>query len=130
MRDKPNGMTRNPKKQIIKLSKLMRCDTRISTPNNGSTSDERHDVIKRKRVGVWVHKLVYQRYTKSKGHYSKSNDILFTPYPTPHILSVGIIRVNKEIRIELSNQSSQRRMLNLQKWQPAPTLKVPSYLQI
>ena len=97
MRDRPNGMTRNLEKQIVELSKLMGCDTRISTPTNGSTSDERHDVIKRRGLNVWVHNLLYQRYTKSRGHYNKSNDILFTPYPTPHILSVGIIEVDKEV---------------------------------
>ena len=123
-------MTRNLEKQIVELSKLMGCDTRINTPTNGSIDDERHDVIKRRGLGVRVHGLLYQRYTKSRGHYSKSNDILFTPYPTPHILSVGIIEVNREVRIEFSNQSNRRRMLNLQKWQLALTLKVPTYLQI
>ena len=96
MRDRPNEMTRNLEKQI-ELSKLMGCDTRISTPTNGSTSDERYDVIKRRGLNVWVHNLLYQRYTKSRGHYNKSNDILFTPYPTPHILSVGINEVDKEV---------------------------------
>ena len=113
MRDRPNGMTRNPEKQIIELNKLMRSDTRISTPTNGSTSDKRHDVIKRRGLSVKVHRLIYQRYTKSRGHYSWSNDILFNPYPTPHTLSVGIIGVDREVRIELSNQTSRRRMLNL-----------------
>ena len=113
IRDRLNIMTINPEKQIVELNKLMRSDTRISTPTNGSTSDERHNVIKRRGFCVWVHGLLYQRYTKSRGHYNKSNDILFTSYLTPHILSVGIIRVNKEIRIELSNQSSWRRMLYL-----------------
>ena len=113
MRDRPNGMTRNLEKQIIELSKLIGCDMRISTPTNGSTSDERHNVIKRRGFCVWVHGLLYQRYSKSRGHYSRSNDIFFTPYPTPHILSVGIIRVDKEVRIEISNQGSRRRMLDL-----------------
>ena len=103
MRDRPNRMTRNPKKQIVELSKLMRGDTRISTPLNGSTSDVTHNVIKRRGLNVWVHRLLYQRYTKSKGHYRWSNGILFTPYPTHHILSVGIIRVDREVRVELSN---------------------------
>ena len=40
VRDGLDRMTRNLKKQIIELSKLMRGDTRISTPLNGSTSDE------------------------------------------------------------------------------------------
>ena len=52
MRDRPNGMTRNPEKQIIELNKLMRSDMRISTPTNGSTSDKRHDVIKRRGLSV------------------------------------------------------------------------------
>ena len=113
MRDRPNGVTRNLEKQIIKLSKLMGCDTRISTPIDGSTNNERNNVIKRRGLSVRVHRLLYQRYTKSRGHYYWSNDILFIPYPTSHILSVGIIGVDREVRIELSNQSSRRRMLNL-----------------
>ena len=40
VRDELDRMTRNPEKQIIELSKLMRGDMRISTPMNGSTSDE------------------------------------------------------------------------------------------
>ena len=92
VRDRPNGMTR-----IVELSKLIRGDMRFSTPTNGSTSDVRHNVTKRRGLNVWVHNLLYQRYTKSRGHYNKSNDILFTPYPTPHILSVGIIEVDKEV---------------------------------
>ena len=117
MRDGSNRMTRNPKIIkiiiIIKLSKLMGSDMMINTPTNGSTSDKIHDVIKRRGLSVWVHRLLYQRYNKSRGHYRRSNDILFTPYPTPHILSVGIIGVDREVRIELSNQSSRRRMLDL-----------------
>ena len=97
MRDRSNGMTRNLKKQIIELSKLMGCDTRISTPTDGSIGDERHNVIKRRGLSVRVHRLLYQRYTKSRGHYCWSNDILFTPYPTSHILSVGIIGVDREV---------------------------------
>ena len=97
MRDRPNGMTRNLEKQIIELSKLMGSDTRISTPTNGSTDNERHDVIKKRDFSVWVHGLMYQRYSNSRGDSSKSNDILFTPYPTPHILSGGIIGVDREV---------------------------------
>ena len=90
MRDRPNGMTRNLKKQIIELSKLMGSDMRINSPTNGSTGDERHDVIKGRGLNVRVHGLSYQRY-------SRSNDILFTPYPTLHKLNVGIIEVDREI---------------------------------
>ena len=97
VRDRPNKMTRNPKKQIIKLSKLMRSDTRISTLTIGSTGDVRHNVIERRGLSVWVHGLLYQRYTKSSDHYRRSNDILFTPYPILHRLSVGIIGVDKEV---------------------------------
>ena len=92
---------------MVELSKLMGCDIRISTPTNGSTSDVRHDVIKRRGLNVRVHGLPYQRYTKSSGHYSRINDILITPYPTPHILSVGIVGVDREVRIKLSNQGSE-----------------------
>ena len=91
----------------------MGSDMRISTPTHGSTSDERHNLIKRRGLGVWVYRLLYQGYTKSRGHYCWSNDILFIPYPTPHILYVGIIGVDIKVQIELSNQSSQRRMLDV-----------------
>ena len=75
----------------------MRGETRISTPTNGSTSDERHDVIKVMGLCIKVHELLYQRYTKSRGHYSRSNGILFTPYLIIHKLNVGIIRVEREV---------------------------------
>ena len=55
MRYRPNKMTRNPKKQIVELNKLIRSDTRISTPTNGSIGDERHDVIKVRGLCVKVH---------------------------------------------------------------------------
>ena len=113
IRDRLNIMTINPEKQIVELNKLMRSDTRISTPTNGSTSDEWHNVIEVRGLSVRIHGLQYQRYTKSKGHYIKSNDILFIPYPTLHILNVGGSGVDREVRIKLSNQSSWRRMLYL-----------------
>ena len=97
MRDRSYTMTRNPEKQIVELNKLMGSDTRINTPTSGSTSDKRHNVIKERDLSVWVHGLLYQRYAKSKGRYLRSNDILFTPYPTSHILSVGIVRVDREV---------------------------------
>ena len=50
--------------------------------------------------------------------------VLFTPYPTLHILSVGIIGVDREVRVELFDQGSQRRMVNIQQRQLAPMLKV------
>ena len=45
MRNRPNAMARNPKEQIIELSKLMCGNPRISTLTNGSTSKKRHDVV-------------------------------------------------------------------------------------
>ena len=39
VRDGPDGMTRNPEKQIMNLGQLMRGNPRISTPLNGSTSE-------------------------------------------------------------------------------------------
>ena len=89
MRDRPKGMTSNSEKQIIELNKLMSSDTRIKTPSNGSTGDVRHNLIKGRDLGVRIDWLPYQRYTKSRGHYLRSNDILFTSYPTLHILNVG-----------------------------------------
>ena len=102
VRDRPNRMTRNLEKQIIELSKLMRSDTRISSPIDGSTDDKRHDVIKRKGLSVWVQGLLYQKYTKSRGHYYWSNDILFTLYPTPHILGIKLWREQKNRMLGLS----------------------------
>ena len=40
MRNRPNAMTRNPKEQVIELSKLMCGNPRISTLTNGSTSEK------------------------------------------------------------------------------------------
>ena len=131
VRDRLNRMTRNPKKkQVIELGKLMGGDTRISTPTNWSTGEIWHNVIKKRGLRIRVRRLLYQRYTKSSGHYKRSNDILFTLYPTHHILNVGIIGVGKEVWIELSNQSNRRRMIYIYKRQPIPTLKVSPNLPI
>ena len=97
MRNRLDTMTRNPKEQIIKLNKLMCGNLRISTPTNGSTSNKRHNVINERNLYVRVHRLLYQRYTKSKSHYLTGNDKLFTPYPSLHIVKVGIIRVDREV---------------------------------
>ena len=89
MRDGPKGMTSNLEKQIVELCKLMSSDTRIGTLSNGSTNNVRHDLIKWKVLIIRIDRLLYQRYTKSIGHYLRSNDILFSPYPTLHKLNVG-----------------------------------------
>ena len=39
LRDRSDAMTRNPKKQIIELNKLMSGNPRISTPTNGNTGE-------------------------------------------------------------------------------------------
>ena len=97
IRDRLNIMTINPEKQIVELNKLMRSDTRISTPTNGSTSMKRHDVIERRNLCVRIHRLLYQRYTKSRSHYLKGNDKLFTLYPSLHIVNVRTIGVDREV---------------------------------
>ena len=114
VRDGPNGMIRNSEKQVINLDQLMRGNPRISTPLNGSTSEIWHNVINRRGIIIRVHRLLHLRHPKSRGHYWRSNDILFTLYPTLHKLSVGIIGVDREVQVELSNQSSQRRMIDIQ----------------
>ena len=81
MRNRPDAMTRNPKEQIIELSKLMCDNPRISTPTNGSTGKKRHNVIYARNICVRVHRLLYQRYIESYSHYLTSDDKLFTPYP-------------------------------------------------
>ena len=61
MRNRPNAVTRNHKEQVIKLGKLMCGNSRISTPTNGSTSKNIHDVIERRCLCVRIHQLLYQR---------------------------------------------------------------------
>ena len=48
MRNRPNVVTRNPKEQVIELSKLMCGNSRINTLTNGSTGKKRHNVIERR----------------------------------------------------------------------------------
>ena len=81
MRNRPDAVTRNPKEQIIELSKLMCDNPRISTPANGSTGKKRHNVNYARKLYVRIHRLLYQRYIESYSHYLTSDDKLFTPYP-------------------------------------------------
>jgi len=90
----------------MNLDKLMRGNPRISTPLNGSIDEVWHNVIKWRGLIIKVHRLQFLRHPKSRDHYWRSNDILFTPYPTHHVLSVGIFGVDREVRVELSNQGS------------------------
>ena len=46
------------------------------------------------------------------------------------MLDIGIIGMDKKVRVELSNQGSRRRIRNVQQRQPTPTLKVPPNFQI
>jgi len=57
VRNRPNAMKRNPKEQIIELSKLMCGNPGISTLTNGSTSKKRHEVINGRKLCVKVHRL-------------------------------------------------------------------------
>ena len=45
VRDRPQGMTSNPKEKIVKLSELISSDPRIRTPLDRRASDVRHDVV-------------------------------------------------------------------------------------
>ena len=130
VRDGPDRMARNPEKQVMNLDQLMRSDPRISAPLNGNTSQTWHNVIKWRWLVIKVHRLLYLRHLKSKGHYRRSNDILFTPYPTLHKLSVGIIGVDRKVQVELSNQGSRRRMVYIHQKQLAPTLKISPNFQV
>ena len=120
IRDGPNRMTRNQEKEIVNLSQLVRADPRIRTLLDRSPSKIWHDVINGRRLIVRINKMLDLRHPKSRGHYCRSNGVLFTPYPTTHKLSVGIIGMDREVRVELSDQDSQRRMINIQQRQPAP----------
>ena len=89
VRDRPKRMTSNLEKQIVELCKLISSDIRIRTPSNGSIGNVRQDLIKGRVLIIRIDRLLYQRYTKSRGHYLRSNDILFFFYPTLHKLNVG-----------------------------------------
>ena len=130
VRDGPDRMTRNPKKEIMNLGQLMRSDLRISTPLDRSTSKIWHNVIEWRRHIIWIDRMPYLRHPKSRGHYRRSNGILFTLYPTLHKLSIGIIEVDREVQVELSDQGSWRRMINIHQRQLAPTLNISPNLQV
>ena len=113
MRDRPKRMTSNPKEEIINLSELSSGDSRMKTPLDRRLSDVRHDVIQGRRLIIRVDKMLDHWHPKGISHYRRGNGVPYTPYPTPHE-SVGIIGVDKEVRIELSDQGSQRWMRNIQ----------------
>ena len=129
IRDRLDRMARNPKEKIVNLSQLVRGDPRIKTPLDRSTSNKWHNVIKGQRLIVRINRMLDQRHPKSISHYWRSNGVLYTPYPTLH-LSVGIIGVDREVQIELSNQGSRRRMWNVQQRKPTPMLKISLNLTI
>ena len=130
MRDGPDRMVRNLEKEIVNLGQLVKSDSRISTPLDRRPSKIWHDVIKGRRLIVRIDRMLDLRHPKSRGHYRRSNGVLFTLYPTFHTLSVGIIGVDRELRVELFDQGSRRRMVNIQQRQPAPTLKVSPNLWV
>ena len=123
MRDRPKRMTSNPKEKIMNRSELSRGDPRIKTPLDRRPSDIRHDVIQGRRLIIWVDRITDHWYSKGISHYQRGNCVPYTQYPTPYE-SVGIIGVDKNVRIELSNQGSWRRIRNVQQRKPTPTLKV------
>ena len=110
MRDRPNTMTRNPKEQIIELSKIMNSNPRISTPTNASTGEKWRDVINWRNFYVRIHKLLYQKYFESYSHHLSGNDKLFTSYPSLYKVNIGVIGVSREVWVKLSNQGSKKRM--------------------
>ena len=109
MSDRPKRMTSNPKEKIMNRSKLKSGDPRIRTPLDRRPSDIRHDVIQGRRLIIWVGRIMDHWYPKGINHYRRGNGVPYTPYLNPHE-SVGIIGVDKEVRIELSNQGSRRWM--------------------
>ena len=130
VRDRLDRMARNPEKEIINLDQLVRSDPRIRTPLNRSTSKIWHNVIEWRGLIIQKNRMLYLKYPKSRGHYYRSNGILFTPYPTLHTLSVRIIRMDRKVWVELSDLGSRRRMINIHQRQLAPTLKVSPNVQV
>ena len=96
IRDRPQRMTNNPKEKIVNLSELSSSDPRIRTPLDRRLNDVRHDVVQGRRLITRADKMLDHRYPKSISHYGRSNDVLFTSYPTPN-QSVGIIDVDREV---------------------------------
>ena len=86
VRDGPDRMARNPEKEIMDLDQLMKGDPSIKTPLNRRPSKIWHNVIKWRGLIIMIDTLTYRRYPKSRGHYWRSDGVLFTPYPTHHIL--------------------------------------------
>ena len=113
MRDRPKRMTSNPKEEIMNLNELSCGDSRIRTLLDRRPSDIRHDVIQGRRLIIRVDKVLDHWYPKGINHYRRGNGVPYTPYLNPHE-SVGIIGVDKEVRIELSDQGSRRTMRNIQ----------------
>ena len=109
MRDRPKRMTSNPKEEIMNLSELSSGDSRIRTSLDRRPNDIRHDVIQGRRLIIRVDRMMDHQNPKGISHYRRGNGVPYTLYPTPH-KSVGIIGVDREVRIELSNQGSRRWM--------------------
>ena len=106
-------MTSNPKEKIVNLSELSSRDPRIRTPLDKRPNDIRHDVVQGRRLIIRVDRMLDHWHPKSINHYRRGNSVPYTQYPTPH-KSVGIIGMDREVRIELSDQGSRRRMRNIQ----------------
>ena len=66
------------KKEIMNLGQLMRSDPRIRTSLDRRPSKIWHNVIKWRRLIIRGDMMLDLRHPKSKGHYRKSNGILFT----------------------------------------------------
>ena len=113
MRDRTKRMTSNPKEKIMNLSELSSGDLRIRRPLNRRPNNIRHDVIQMRRLIIRVDKMLDHWHPKGISHYRRGNGVPYTPYPTPH-KSVGIIGMDREVRIEFSNQGSWRWMRNIQ----------------
>ena len=112
MRNGPQGMTCNLKKQICGLSKHRRRDPRIRMPLDRWSSDVWHYLINGRWLIIGIYRISDNRNPKSLNHYPSGNGELFTSYPTPNN-GVGIIDVTCEVREELSNQSSRGWMIYL-----------------
>ena len=105
IRDRLQGMTSNPKDEIVNLNELSSSDLRIRTPLDRRPNDIRHDVVQGSRLIIRVDRMLDHWHPKSSSHYRRSNGVLIISYPTSH-KSVGIIGVDREVGIELSDQGS------------------------
>ena len=97
-------MNCNPKHHVMKLSWFTRVNSRFFTPCDRFAIEKCHHIINRWRIIIWIGRITNKRYMKSLGYYFLSYPKILTSNPSRQNMTTRIIKLNKEIRIEFSNQ--------------------------